>query len=103
MDLALTKGHEVLLKCVLEDVDPKLGLGQYGFLAVPIAYEREVRRRRRWGLRMCHRTVVVGGGVASFVSLVGFRKGEWIGHANFLGAWRRVCGFGLVWFGCASL
>lgn len=41
LQLALSRGHEVLLKCEL----PASGGGggaTYGFLAVPIAYEREV-------------------------------------------------------------
>ena len=42
LQLALSRGHEVLLKCEL----PASGTGggvTYGFLAVPIAYEREAR------------------------------------------------------------
>lgn len=40
---ALLLGHEVLLKCELPSAG-KTGGVTYGFLAVPIAYEREVGR-----------------------------------------------------------
>ena len=39
-DTAVSLGHEVLLNCGLEDKP-----GEYGFLVVPIAYERELRAR----------------------------------------------------------
>lgn len=49
LQLALSKGHEVLLKCELPSAGGGGGAAgggvTYGFLAVPIAYEREVCRK----------------------------------------------------------
>ena len=39
---ALSKGHEVLLKCRL-DGDQASSPPTYGYLAIPMKYEREVR------------------------------------------------------------
>ena len=40
LNQALSKGHEVLLTCTLDEKE------SYGYLAIPLSYEREVRNGR---------------------------------------------------------